>query len=367
MRERAKHIIIAVTNDIHYDQRMQRIAGSLSNHYTTTLVGRTKFKGQRPPSLSNVSTHLLPCRFTKGKWFYLEYQLRLMLYLFRSQFDAIYCVDLDTLWGGFPMAYLRRKKRIFDAHEYFTEVPEVIHRPFIRYAWMVTARIWIPKSHLCFTVNQSLADIFVKKYEVLFTAIHNMPIFKEGNVPDKKPEKIILYQGVLNMGRGLEEIISTMPLLPDYQLWIAGEGDLSKTLRELAHTLNVSRQVHFLGYLKPIELDRITPLCSIGINLLYGTSLNYYYSLANKFFDYVQAGIPQITMDFPVYQKFNTQFQVALLIEDLQKDTLCAAIKALENEQLYHQLKDNCFKASKTWVWQSESQQLLLSVAKIWS
>ena len=366
MSDKTKHIIIAVTNDLHYDQRMQRIAHSLSDGHKVTLVGRTKYKGQQPPHLPHIHTHLLTCRFSGGKLFYIEYQCRLLVYLLFSKFDAIYCVDLDTLWGGFPMAYIRNKKRIFDAHEYFTEVPEVMDRPLTRLAWRITARIWIPRAHLCFTVNQVLSDLFHKQYKVPFVAIHNMPNFKIWHHKAAKTEKVLLYQGVLNVGRGLEAIIETMPRLPEYQLWLAGEGDLSTNLRELVRELGLNHQVHFLGYLKPSDLDEITAQSYIGLNLLQSTSLNYYYSLANKFFDYVQAGIPQISMSFPVYRQFNDKYEVAALVQELHQDTIYAAIKALEDNSLRQHLIQNCRVASKVWVWTQESDRLLYHIQTLW-
>ena len=76
------------------------------------------------------------------------------------------------------------------------------------------------------------------------------------------------------------------------QLWLVGEGDLSVKLRELVKSYKLDQKVKFKGYLKPTELPEITAKATIGLNLLENTSLNYYYSLANKAFDYIQAEIP---------------------------------------------------------------------------
>ena len=103
-----------------------------------------------------------------------------------------------------------------------------------------------------------------------------------------------------------------------------------------------------------------TGKCYLGLNLLEHRGLNYYYSLANKFFDYVQAGIPQITMRFPEYTNMNEEFEVAILLDDLNTGSIAEAINRLEkNRELYDRLKANCAKASEVWTWENEQKKLI--------
>src|SRR5664279_4961064 len=112
-------ILFTVTNDLSYDQRMQRICSSLAAQgYTVELVGR-----QRPKSVAlrvqPFGQKRLRCRFDRGIAFYAEYNLRLFAYLLTARYDAVCSIDLDTLAAGCCATLLRRKKRVFDAHEYF--------------------------------------------------------------------------------------------------------------------------------------------------------------------------------------------------------------------------------------------------------
>src|SRR5438128_9931470 len=92
-----KKIFFTVTNDLSYDQRMQRICGSLaSNGYEVTLVGRNK-RSSPPLVKMNFNQKRITCWFQKGKWFYREYNCRLFLYLFFRRMDAICAIDLDTI------------------------------------------------------------------------------------------------------------------------------------------------------------------------------------------------------------------------------------------------------------------------------
>ena len=110
----------------------------------------------------------------------------------------------------------------------------------------------------------------------------------------------------------------------------------------------------------PADLYAYTYHATVGINLGDGTGLNNYLSLNNKFFDYIHAGLPQIAMDFPEFRKINDQFEVAVLIPNLQVQAIAGAInELLENKEKYSQLKINCNRARLKLNWQEESIKLV--------
>jgi glycosyltransferase involved in cell wall biosynthesis len=116
------------------------------------------------------------------------------------------------------------------------------------------------------------------------------------------------------------------------RLELAGEGDLSVALRQKVAQENLSDRVIFLGKLSPDRLRKKTRQAFIGLNLLDGSSLNYYYSLANKYFDYAAAGIPSLNMRFPEYEQMDPQQTYSLLIEDLNADEIAKQIVALKDD-----------------------------------
>jgi len=98
----------------------------------------------------------------------------------------------------------------------------------------------------------------------------------------------------------------------------------------------------------------------IGINLLDQTSQSYYLSLANKYFDYIHAGLPVLTMDFPEYRSLNQEFETAILVPDLEVNSLIASIKLIQDNVLLNQrITDNCQLAKSHWNWNVESKKLL--------
>lgn len=356
-----KRIICTVTNDLTYDQRMIRICHSLVREgYSVLLVGR-----QLPTSvpLQNMAFEQkrLNCFFQKGKVFYLEYNLRLIFFLWRQSFDLICAIDLDTLAPGFLISRIKGRSCVYDAHEYFTEVPEVVDRPFTRAIWGLLARTIIPRLRYAYTVGPQLAQIFQQQYGTPFASIRNLPRRQSEHIPlaDNTQEKIILYQGRLNAGRGLETAILAMQDIERAVLWLAGEGDLSDSLRQLVKDKKLENKVKFLGYLEPDALRQLTLQAYIGLNLLEHKGLSYYYSLANKAFDYIQAGLPSIQMDFPEYRALQEQYEVFALLEKLEVDTLVKLIQQLlDAEGPWLKLHKNCLAARKVLSWEQEEQKL---------
>ena len=359
-----KRIICTVTNDLNFDQRMTRICSTLAEAgYEVTLVGRTH--SQSRPLAGNTPFRCLRLRtlFEKGKLFYLEYNLRLFFFLLSQPFDLLNCVDLDTLLPGYLAAGLKRKPLVFDAHEHFSEVPEVVRRPLVRKTWEIVAKLLIPRVDFAYTVNDSLAEIFNRQHGKPFEVIRNVPLARKP--PEKLPELsqapfIILYQGVLNEGRGLEVAILAMKEVQGAQLLLAGEGDLSQALRDLVKAEHLGEKVVFLGQVLPSALPALTGSAHLGLNLLENKGASYYYSLANKAFDYIQAGVPSLQMNFPEYRRLQEEHDVFLLLDALTPGAVAEKINGLRQlEDRYRQLQMNCRTAARALNWEYEKGVLV--------
>ncbi len=325
--------------------------------YDVLLVGREK-KNSKWLHQQNFKQHRMKLLFEKGKLFYIEYNLRLFFFLLTKRFDVVYGVDLDTIVPCLWISKLKNKLCIYDAHELFAETPEVERRPAIKNLWLRVEKYATKRIQKGICVSQGLADYFKTKYGNDFSVVRNVPI-KTELLEQEKKEKIILYQGTLNEGRGLEFLIKAIQTV-NANLFLAGEGDLSEQLRTLVSELKLESKVMFKGFISPTELKQLTRDSYIGINLLEARSKNYYHSLANKFFDYTEAGIPSLNMKFPEYENLNKEFEVSMLLENLQVEKISNSLNnLLNNEQLYMRFKQNCLKAREEWNWEKEKEKLL--------
>ncbi|MFD2720732.1 glycosyltransferase [Hymenobacter monticola] len=362
----ALRLLFAVTTDLCFDQRMQRICGSLAAAgYQVQLVGWER-PTSPPLTPQPYQQHRLRGWFQKGKLFYVEYNLRLFFYLL-SQRAAAWCAcDLDTALPVWLRARLGGQPLVYDAHELFTEVPEVVARPAVQRVWRWVEGFIVPRARLAYTVGPALARLFEGRYGRPFGVVRNVSRLRDGETlppatSSAPPGGYILYQGALNVGRGLEQLLDAMPQVAG-RLVICGEGDLSADLRAQAERLGLlaSGQVEFRGFVLPEALREVTRHAAVGIMLLENVGLSYYYSLANKFFDYVHAGIPQVLIDFPEYRTLNDEFDVAELVSDLAPTTLARALNRLLRDEpaRYQYLAANCRLAAPRLSWQHEEQEL---------
>ena len=353
-----KRIYFTVTNDLSYDQRMERICTSLAeNGYAVTLVGR-KLSSSLPLAKKKYRQKRIRCWFNKGKLFYFEYNLRLSTYLTFRRMDAICAIDLDTIVTCRTISFFKRIPRIYDAHELFTELKEVITRPGIKNIWTKVEKKMVPKFKLGYTVSDGIAHEFKRRYNVNYDTIRNMPV----QLPLdslQKGEKFILYQGAVNEARGLEYLIPAMQRI-NSRLVICGDGNFMPQLKRLIHEYKLEDKIDLKGMLPPEQLWKIAQQAHIGIALAEKEGLNQWLALPNKFFDYIHAGLPQVTMNYPEYQKINRQFEVAVLINDLAPERIAETINNLLSDAVLHtRLKENCLKAREELNWQKEERKLL--------
>lgn len=351
-------ICFTVTNDLNFDQRMIRICTSLAqNGYTVTLIGRSK-KNSSGLVQQVFSQKRLYCFFQKGKWLYMEYNMRLVVFLLFKKMDIICAIDLDTILPCYFISILRNKKRVYDAHELFCEMKEIVSRPAIYKIWKRIEKFVVPEFSKGYTVNQPIADEFKKMYNVNYDIIRSITVKQALEIPEKK-ERYILYQGAVNEGRGFETLIPAMAFI-DCKLIICGDGNFFDQAKQLVLDFNVSDKIIFKGMLLPGELKQITQKAYIGITLFEKNGLSNYLSLANRFFDYMHAAVPQVCMNFPAYQSINQDIQVAVLIEDLTINAVQEAINyLLSEESVYNRIQENCIQAREKYNWQNEAVKLL--------
>ncbi len=357
-----KRVVLAVTNDLVTDNRVNKIALSLLEMgFDVTLTGRdypsAKTKLDRP-----YRTNRFHLWFNKGPQFYANYNIRLFFYLIAKRFDIIVSNDLDTLPACYLASKWTKKPLVYDSHEYYTEVPELVDRPFVKRCWEKIEKRILPNVNYCYTVCQSIADVYNEKYGNNFQIIKNLPARMELNsteisepkFPTDKP--IVIYQGAVNLGRGVEEAILSMHQLENVNLVIAGGGDMLEKCKALAEKEQLSDRIFFLGRFGFNDLKQITRYATIGISVEKDLGLNYRYALPNKLFDYIQSEVPVLSASLPEMKRVVDQYGVGITIKETTPDAIADGIKMmLDQKDQYLNWKSNCKKAKEILCWENES------------
>ncbi|SEC83392.1 Glycosyltransferase involved in cell wall bisynthesis [Tenacibaculum sp. MAR_2009_124] len=354
-----KKIIVSVTNDISNDQRVSKVCDTLYNlNFNIILVGRKLPTSQ--PLHRNYKTKRFRLLFNNGFLFYAEFNIRLFFYLLFSKSDILLSNDLDTLLPNFIVSKLKGKKLVYDSHELFPEIPELVKRPKTKKIWESLENLLLPRLKNCYTVSQSIADYYQEKYNTHFDVVRNVPkkvkTNKITNLPfNIKGKKVILYQGAVNLGRGLKLMIETISNLDNCIFLIVGDGDIFQNLKEFVDQKNLNAQVIFLGKLSPEELRKITPNAHLGLSIEEDLGLSYRYALPNKLFDYIQAKIPVITSNLPEMKNIVSQYSIGEVLENRTPESFAIKIK----HALKKDYSKNLEKAKTELTWENEEQVLI--------
>jgi glycosyltransferase involved in cell wall biosynthesis len=353
-----KRITFSVTNDLVYDQRMKRICTALHEAgYDVLLIGR-KRKNSIPISDLAFSTKRLNLFFEKGKLFYIEYNIRLFLYLLFVKTDCYCAIDLDSILPNLWVSKIRSIKRVYDAHELFCEMDEITSRPTIHKAWKMIENYAVPKFPLGYTIGDFYALEFKNMYGVQYNIVRNATLLKENPIQDNF-ESYILYQGAVNEGRCFDDLIEAMQWI-DRKLIICGEGNYYEQTKALIAKFKLEHKVTLTGYIKPNELVAFTQKAALGITIFSKVGKSNYLSLANRFFDYMHHGVPQIAPHYPEYIKINNEYHIAQLIEQPNAQLIATEINnILSNKELYNTMQQNTLKCRQAYCWQNEAATLL--------
>lgn len=361
-----KTIIVSVTNDLVVDQRVHKICSFLhENGYKVTLIGR-----KSPHSLAvsrDYKTKRIYLLFKKGPLFYAFFNLRLFFYLLFHHSDVLLANDLDTLLPNYLVSKIKRKKLIYDSHEYFTEVPELINRPKVQKTWERIEKWIFPKLDTIYTVNQSIAEIYNKKYHKNLFVVRNISKRLDSNrfISKEKlglplDQKIIILQGGgINVDRGGEEAVLAMQYIENALLIIIGSGDAIPVLKKLCKEHTLENKIRFIDRKPYEEMMNYTFHADLGLSLDKNTNRNYQFSLPNKIFDYIHAGTPVLASDLVEITHIVKTYKVGEILVDVSPKIIADTINRLfADSAKLEQLKQNCQTTSEELCWENETEVL---------
>jgi len=363
-----KRVIVSVISDLVTDQRVHRTSITLKEMgYEVLTVGREL---KSSPALEGrpYRTRRFRLWWENGPAFYAAYNTRLFFFLLFTKADLLVSNDLDTLLPNYLVSRLKRIPLVYDSHEYFTEVPELQNRPSVKKVWQKIEAFIFPKLSHIITVNDSIARLYKDRYGKAVTVIRNVPEKQDAvepmnhssaGIPDG--HAIVIFQGSgINIHRGAEEALEAMQYLEKVTLLFVGGGDVVEDLKRAAKEKGLTDKVVFIPRQSPRELRKYTAMATLGLSLDKDTNINYRFSLPNKLFDYIHAGIPVLASPLPEVQKIVNDYQVGLVAENHNPLHLADCIRfMLSDPERLLKWKENLKLAALQLCWEHEKKKMI--------
>lgn len=304
----------------------------------------------------------------------------------KKTYDIVWANDLPTLLPASRVAKKNKAKLIYDSHEIYNEtinqffpkkssfLKTIIFKSletFMKVHGRFMERILIKKVDHFITVNESILNYFKSKFKIkngIF--IMNLPILESRNEHpyNFKAENqlldndfIVIYQGVLNEGRGLRALIESISLCSKrIKLIILGDGPLKNELIGICEK-NEINQVLFYPKTSIASLPRYTSGADLGINLLENFNLSKKMASPNKLFEYIHSNIPVLCSNGLENNKVLSQFNIGKSCS-LKPKEIASHIEEFSNQN-FEIYNDGLEEAKKHYNWQNQEPKLFAILA----
>ena len=172
---------------------------------------------------------------------------------------------------------------------------------------------------------------------------------------------IILYQGGLVKGRGIEYLMQGVAKVPEVYLAILGDGPMERNIASLAKDLAIENRLYKPGKVALNSLLEYTRDGTIGTCLYENTCLNNYYSLPNKLFEYLMAGVPVLASDFPDLRQVTLGAEAGCVVDPSNPQEIADTLRTMLSDRAkLAEMAANARRAAlESYNWEKESQKLL--------
>ncbi|MGB6093407.1 MAG: glycosyltransferase [Moheibacter sp.] len=359
-------IISSVINNYQGDQRVQKQIRSFRKFGFETEVIATDLRGN--PKLDfDYPVQIIRLSNQDGMLMYLEFNRKLFGRLMKSvkKGDILLANDLDSLLPNYLISKIKKVPVVFDSHEIFSELPSLTGRKFKKKSWKMLESSLVPRLKHFYTVSEGYADWFEKEYGNRPEIIMNVPEIQTENnnrlqieLPQtKENQKILIYQGAINISRGIDKMILAMEKIESAQLWIIGNGPKKEEYQKLTSEKGLDSKVIFISAVPPDQLKLITPKADLGFSLEEDLGISYRYALPNKIFDYMHAGVPVLGTDLPDIKRTIENYKIGRTVSDHTPEQIAKTANEMlaEGKEIY---SENLRKATPVFNWSNEEKKL---------
>lgn len=248
--------------------------------------------------------------------------------------DMVIAHNIETL---LPAARAAAGGRlVFDCMEYYSDMGDS-QTPEAARGARILERRWLPRCDLVMASSAALGRVLAGDYAIPQPlALYNTPPI--GEAPARSPEpglKLYWRNAVVGFGqRGLDDILIALTLLPDdVTLTVQGRpaADGGARLAARIAELGLAGRVSVLGPYPPGEAVSQAGAHQVGLCLERRGPANHEYTVSNKLFDYLMAGLAVVVADLPSLRDVVERSGGGLLFEPGSPADLAEKIQRLRD------------------------------------
>lgn len=306
---------------------------------------------------------------TKCRTFLIRFSiiLRMITKGYSKKYDIYHSNDLNTLPQGLFCSKLRIKKRklVYDSHE--VQISRTGYNSksygYLEYFLLKGIDVMIVENHTRARFNKKIYGFYpevVHNYPMVVRKNKNIqvPLREQLGLPEN--EKILLYQGGIQTGRGLEKLIKAVPMINEGTLVLIGDGKIKAELEQLVMNMDLQGRVKFIPKVPLAELPSYTRNAYLGFQVLNNVCFNHYSASSNKLFEYIMSGIPVIACSFPEIKKVVKEENVGYCVNSHDPTSIAAGVNVLLNSpEEYCKMKKNSVTARDKYNWNKEKERFL--------
>jgi glycosyltransferase involved in cell wall biosynthesis len=344
-----RHVVMLLLNPFTHDSRVEKEAATLRDAgYRVTVVARAEEQLPRIEVRDGIGIH----RVARPRWppfvRFFSHRRRMRRTVKRLRPDVIHAHDTETLDVAATAAAALGVPFVYDGHELWLER---VRRERSKLYWWLARRYYagierryIGRAAGHITVSEPIARHLERAY--------NLPeVVVVANYPDAGPPPrrlelrslpgaaripadapIVLYVGNATVGRGVEQLIAAMARVPLAHLVLLGAAEQEGLVRRVARRIGVAERVHTLPRVAQSEVTAYASSASVGVSPILPSSLSYEYSLPNKLFQYMEAGLPVVASHFSQVREIIEGSGAGVTVDPADPNAMAAAIVRLLND-----------------------------------
>ncbi|MGO1372191.1 MAG: glycosyltransferase [Senegalia sp. (in: firmicutes)] len=301
---------------------------------------------------------------------FMKIYIRFMIFIrmiregLKKDYNIYHSNDLNTLPQGYICKKLKKSKLVYDSHEVQTD-----RTGYVGKQYYYLEKFLIKKIDKMIMTTDTRADYTKKLYNIEKPqVIHNYPFYREikeeldlhkiANIDENEP--ILLYQGGIQEGRGIEKIVEAIPYFNRGIVVFLGDGKLKPKIIDMVKDMKLEEKVRFIPKVPVNDLPKYTRNAYLGFQVLQNICFNHYSTLSNKLFEYMMAEVPVIASDFPEIKEIVMGQGTGFVANEKDSKEIARSVNILlNNRDKWLEAKLNCERAKKIYNWENEKQKFI--------